>query len=430
MSAYPVPPGRLETQLPDKKPLLSTGEAMFEANRCLYCHDAPCIKTCPTSIDIPTFIRKIATQNLPGSARTILSANLLGASCARVCPVEVLCESTCVYVGWGRKPIPIGRLQRYAMTQARPDLLPKLPPTGHSVGVIGAGPASLACAGTLALLGHEAIIYEKHKLPGGLNATGVAPYKFRLEDNLDEVQFIQALGAEIRTGVEVGADVSTDELLERHEALFLGPGLGADSALGIPGEDGEGVVGATTWIRRLKTEANLQLNGVHRAVVVGGGNTAVDASRELAGLGIPSVTLVYRRARIDMKAYDHELSAALKEGVELRENAILAEVLRQGAKLTGVRLQDQSTLQADLVVVAIGQAKLRALVDQFPGVSCDDRGRIIADPQTFVTGNPRVFTGGDAMNGGLEVVNAVHDGQAAARSIDSLLRSKQGPSHA
>jgi glutamate synthase (NADPH/NADH) small chain len=190
------------------------------------------------------------------------------------------------------------------------------------------------------------------------------------------------------------------------------------------------VVGATTWIRRLKTEANLQLNGVQRAIVVGGGNTAVDATRELAGLGVGSVTLVYRRSRADMKAYDHELTAALREGVELRENSILTEVLRQGAKLTGVRLQDQTTLAVDLVVVAIGQAKLRALVEQFPGVACDDRGRIVADPKTFVTGNPRVFTGGDAMNGGLEVVNAVHDGQAAAGSIDALLRNPKRPSGA
>jgi glutamate synthase (NADPH/NADH) small chain len=289
---------RLERRFADKAPLLAPAEALAEASRCLYCHDAPCIKSCPTAIDIPTFIRKIGTGNLRGAARTILQSNLLGASCARVCPVEVLCESTCVYLRERRPPIPIGRLQRYAMALgASTDLLAKAPPTGRSVGLVGCGPASLACAGALALRGHGAVIYEKRRLPGGLNAAGVAPYKMQLEVALDEVEFIEALGVEIRTGIEVGVDVTAAELLARHDAVFLGPGLGPDSRLGVPGEDGPGVVGAVQWIERLKTEPGFSLNGVRAAFVVGGGNTAIDAAHALWGMGVPCVTLVSRRRR-------------------------------------------------------------------------------------------------------------------------------------
>jgi glutamate synthase (NADPH/NADH) small chain len=432
-SATPSP-DRLEKSFHDKKPLLSDTEASLEAARCLYCFDAPCIKACPTSIDIPTFIRKIATGNLRGAARTILSANLLGASCARVCPVEVLCEGDCVYNQDGRPPISIGRLQRYATIHGRPsELLEKAAPTGRSVGLVGAGPASLACAGTLALLGHAPVIYEKNTLPGGLNATGVAPYKLFLEDALEEVAAIVELGVEIRTGVTIGRDVIAEELLERHDAVFLGSGLGPDSHLGVPGEEGRGVEGAVHWIEEMKTRTGLSLDGVRNAVVVGGGNTAVDAVRELLGLGVPSVTMIYRRGASEMKAYAHELALAKTAGAIVVEKAIVKEIVRRSGKVVSVRLsaakngratdEARGELPADLVLVATGQSRLRELATSFPGVACDEKGRIVADPATCVTGNPRVFAGGDAMNGGMEVVNAVHEGQLAARSIDLLLRA-------
>jgi len=428
-----VPPGRLEERFTDKAPALSPTEAQHEANRCLYCHDAPCIPRCPTSIDIPTFIRKIATGNLRGAARTILESNLLGASCARVCPVEVLCESTCVYESWGRPAIPIGRLQRHAMTAgASPDLLPSAAPSGHSVGLVGAGPASLACAGTLALMGHRAVIYEKRSLSGGLNSTGVAPYKMRLDAALSEVEFITSLGVEIETDVEVGVDVTAEELLERHEAVFLGPGLGPDSTLPVPGADGAGVVGAVEWIERVKVEPHFDLGDVAAAVVIGGGNTALDAAQELRGLGVRDVSMIYRRSAAEMSGYAHELSGARAAGTVLVENAAVVEVVRDGEHVTGVRLvecedgrptgRDRGTVPTGLVVLAIGQAKLRELAGLFDGVECDDRGRLIADEASGVTGNPRVFAGGDARNGGREVVNAVAEGQAAARSIDARLR--------
>lgn len=421
---------------------MTRAEAVFEASRCLYCHDAPCIQSCPTAIDIPTFIRKIRTDNLRGAARTILSANLLGDSCARVCPVEVLCQSTCVFERWGQQPISIGRLQRYAMqhgtagTDAAGMLEAAATRSGQSVGLVGAGPASLACAGTLQLLGHDAVVYEKDDYPGGLNATGVAPYKLKLEDNLDEVGFLESLGMEIRTGVEVGVDVPVAQLLQEHAAVFIGLGLGTDSSLGIPGEDAAGVVGAVHWIRRLKTDPDLDLSGVEHAVVVGGGNTAIDAVRELRGVGVPRVTMVYRRGRSEMSGYDHELRPALDEGVQLVEHAVVAEILHRDGAAVAVRLvaadggrpsdRDAGELPADLVLMAIGQGKLRDLATSFQGVTCDPRGCIEVDLASMVTGNPLVFAGGDAINGGMEVVNAVHDGQVAARSIDVLIR---GGSH-
>ena len=432
---WPLPADRLETRFADKAPPMTDTEAHQAATRCLYCVDAPCIRACPTAIDIPTFIRKIATDNVRGSARTILSANLLGASCARVCPVEVLCEGSCVYVPDGRPAVPIGRLQRYAMDHgAAPDLLTKAPPTGRRMVCVGGGPASLACAGTLALLGHSPVVLERHDLPGGLNTTGVAPYKMRAEAALAEVEFVRALGVEIRTGVEVGRDVSAAELLEEYEAVFLGVGLGPDSRLDIPGIDAPGVVGAVDWIEDMKTGA-ASVDGVESAAVIGGGNTAVDAVRELLGLGVPCVQYVYRRGEPQMGGYLHELHPSKKEGALILDHAAVTEIVRDGGgRATALRIvetehgrptdRELPELPVDLVVLAIGQAKLSGLAEQFPGVQCDDRGCVIADPETLATGNPRVFVGGDALNGGKEVVNAVHDGQLAARSIHALPPTK------
>jgi glutamate synthase (NADPH/NADH) small chain len=433
-SRWDVAADRLELRFVEKNLPLSTTEAQREAARCLYCVDAPCIHACPTAIDVPTFIRKIATGNLRGAARTILSANLLGASCARVCPVEVLCEGACVYTKDDRPAIPIGRLQRYALEHGGgPALLAKAPPTGRSVGLVGAGPASLACAGQLALLGHSPTIYEKRPLPGGLNTTGVAPYKLRAVDALVEVEAILALGVEVCTGVEVGVDVTADELLARHEAIFLGPGLGPDSRLGVAGEEGPGVVGATAWIESVKTRPAHRLDGVRAAVVVGGGNTAIDAVRALKGLGVPIVTLCYRRSRSEMKAYGHEIDSARREGAVVLENVAVREFVRDRGRLTGVRLvhaehgqptdRDVALIPVEFVALAIGQTRLVTLARFFPGVVTDGQGRIVADPVTGGTGHARVFAGGDAVNGGKEVVNAAHDGRAAALAIDAMLRA-------
>jgi dihydropyrimidine dehydrogenase (NAD+) subunit PreT len=432
-----LPEERLETRLPDGKPLYAPGDARAEAERCLFCYDAPCVKACPTEIDIPLFIKKIATGNVLGSARTIFEANILGLSCARVCPVEVLCVGKCVYNDWHRAPIQIGKLQRYATEVAvtnaaktgRHVLTPK-PRSSSSkrVAMIGGGPASLACAAYLALEGHYAVIFERNTLPGGLNTTGVAPYKLHAEDALREVEFVASLGVEIRTGVEIGKGVTAQSLLDEYDAVFIGIGLGADTRLGIPGEDGPGVHGATAFIERVKNDAGLSIEGVKSALVVGGGNTAIDAARELALLGVHDVAMVYRRGAEHMSGYHHEMSAARLEGVRLIERAQPVEVVRgEDGKVRALRVADtedgapiagtERELPCDLVVVAIGQSKLRSLAAELAGVELDKRGCVVVEEGTRRTGNPRVYAGGDCINGGKEVVNAVADGRDAARAM-------------
>lgn len=423
----PIPLERLELALPDAKPVYDEGEAIAEANRCLYCHDAPCVTACPTGIDIPGFIRKIATGNLRGSAKRILSANLLGYSCARVCPVEVLCVGACVYNDWHRTPpIQIGRLQRYATEGALDDgravaLFQRAKPAGKKVVCVGGGPASLAAAGYLALEGVEVTVLEARPVAGGLNTTGVAPYKMHAEGALAEVEFIRSLGVTIREGVEVGRDVSVASLLADFDAVFVGVGLGADAKLGIPGEDGEGVAGATAWIERLKLDARFGAVNAREAVVIGGGNTAIDAARELARLGVPNVTLAYRRTQAEMSGYAHEFEAARADGVHFVARAVPKAFARDGSgRLTGIDLEDGRRLPADMAIVAIGQAKLVGTLRSVEGVEVDARGLIVVDQATGATGHPKIFAGGDALGGDL-VVTAVQDGKRAARGICAAL---------
>ncbi len=322
--------GRAELRLHDKKPRMSEAEAKAEADRCLYCTDAPCIKACPTEIDIPTFIKKIATGNVTGSAKTIFEQNILGYACARVCPVEVLCQGSCVYTGWQHKPISIGRLQRYATELATDDLTKPVPTPKRGgikkVACIGAGPASLAFAAYLALEGHQATIFEKRPLPGGLNTTGVAPYKLHAHDALREVEWVKTLGVAIETGAEIGKGVSGADLVAKYDAVFLGVGLGDDSKLGIPGEDGPGVVGATAWIEEMKLKRGAATH-LGRVVVIGGGNTAVDVARECAQLGATDVVLAYRRTAAEMSGYAHELEGAKKDGVRI-VTGVTPEIVR------------------------------------------------------------------------------------------------------
>jgi dihydropyrimidine dehydrogenase (NAD+) subunit PreA len=448
-----LPTDRLEHALPDAKPLYTADQALAEANRCLYCYDAPCIKACPTGIDIPTFIKKIATGNIVGSAKTILSSNVLGYSCARVCPVEVLCAGDCVYNEWEREPIQIGKLQRYATEHAlqleadgKAKLLTAKPRGAHTkkIALLGGGPASLACAAELALEGHAATLFEKRPVPGGLNTTGVAPYKLHAHDALKETEWVLALGVELVSGVEVGADLPIDKLLADYDAVFIGVGLGADSKLGVDGEAGAGVIGATAFIERMKTEGGYSLEGVNNALVIGGGNTAIDCARELAELGVPDVAMVYRRPRSSMSGYAHELEGARIAGARVIESTVGRAVVRNTAgDLTGLSVVtmkndkavdgSEHVLPADLIVLAIGQSKLGAIVDGIPGAALDAKGRVIVDATTRRTGNPKVYAGGDCINGGKEVVNAVADGRDAARAMirafSSTLSVKPLPGH-
>lgn len=448
MHKLPVlPDGRLEQRFAESKPAYSMGEAVTEANRCLYCVDAPCIKACPTGIDIPTFIHKISTGNVAGAARTILKENVLGASCARVCPVEVLCAGACVYNAWGREPIAIGRLQRYATettlkATAMAKLLPaKKAPTGKRVALVGAGPASIAAAGLLALEGHRAVLFDKKAVPGGLNTLGIAPYKQSGAQALEEIRWVFELGdVELKGGVEVVAgaagegQVSAEALLKDYDAVFLGLGLGPDSRLKVAGEDGPGVYGAVELIERIKADPTLTLAGVKRALVLGGGNTAIDIAHELKLLGVADVAMVYRRGERAMSGYAHELAHARKHGVRLVEHrAVTAFQRGDGGALSAVTLArtengkpvagEEETVACELVALAIGQAVATQVAKAFPGVEVDEQGRVVVDPKTHRTGHQKVWSGGDCVNGGKEVVNAVQEAKLAVRD---MLRALKG----
>ena len=390
---------------PDLHPAFTAQEALVEANRCLYCFDAPCTAACPTHIDVPRFIKKISSGNLRGSAETILDANLLGASCSRVCPVEVLCEGACVMHRFNREPIEIGKLQRFAMEtfhQSGDMRLPALapPPRQLRVACIGAGPASLACAGELARRGHMVTIFEARPLPGGLNTYGVAEYKLRTADALREVAFIESLGVEIRCNEEVDTD-RLRQMGNEYDAVFLGPGLGRMVPLGIPGEDLEGVIDALRFIAGYKTTRELSTG--RRVVVVGAGNTAIDAASAARRLGSEEVSMLYRRTVSEMSAFEFEYKHAKHEGVAFRWLAKPLRITGQDGRVTGLECLRVSTGEAftipcDMVIPAIGQSRGSALLES-------------------AHGNPKIFAGGDLTNGGREVVDAVADGKRAALAI-------------
>jgi glutamate synthase (NADPH/NADH) small chain len=434
MVSTPLDPDRAESVFSDFKGEYTRDQALFEASRCLYCSDPPCVKACPTHIDIPQFIRKIATGNLKGSARTIFDANILGMSCARVCPVETLCVGDCVYNLLHVPPIQIGKLQRFATDRAYEEqwrFFEAGPDTGKTVALLGAGPASLACAHELRRLGHGCTVYEKRPVVGGLNTTGVAPYKMKADRAADEVDWVLGIGGvEVVTGVEVGEQVSFAELEARHDAVFLGMGLGPDTRLRVAGEDLPGVHGAVDFIEEMKLKP-MSLAGVKHAVVVGGGNTALDAVREAKGLGVTDVVMLYRGDEAAMSGYAHEWAAAKVEGVraEWRGVAVGFEAGADGrvARVLCQRLDERRqpiegaffTLPAELVLVAIGQSKLGALVAGLSGIEVAN-GRVVAD-ERGATGRKGYFAGGDCRNGGKEVVNAAAEGKAAARAIDAYL---------
>lgn len=431
----PTPHQRSESAFADYKLPLLRDAAVAEANRCLFCHDAPCIKACPTTIDIPQFIRKIATDNVPGSAKTIFESNILGMSCARVCPVEVLCVGACVYNDLEQPPIEIGKLQRYATDIAYEEgwrFFEAGPSTGKSVALIGAGPASLAAAHELRCLGHACTILEKRDVVGGLNATGVAPYKMRADRAMAEVEWVLSIGGiEVRTGVEIGRDIALADLERDFDAVFVGVGLGADSRLGVSGEDLPGVHGAVAWIEQMKL-GRVDVSSIRRAVVIGGGNTAIDVVREIAGLGIPHVEMIYRGTREGMSGYAHEWTAALAEGAhaEWRAVATAIEGASRVERVRCTRVDDRKravsgsefSVDADLVLLAIGQSKLGAMLAGLDGIEVD-AGRVRTDACGF-TGRPKWYAGGDCTNGGKEVVNAAAEGKRAARAIDAALSGK------
>ena len=420
----------------DYHPSLTRQAALAEANRCLYCFDAPCMQACPTHIDVPTFIKKIASENRLGSARTILDANILGASCSRACPVDVLCEGACVMHRYNREPIQIGMLQRYAMEGLHESKLP-LPfvpaaETGKKVALIGAGPASLSCAAELRRRGIGATILDARALPGGLNTYGIAEYKLPFGVALHEVELIAALGVQIESNVSVD-EAKLAELEREFSAIFLGMGLGEIHRLGVPGEDKTGVTDALDLIAGYKDGSLKSVKG--RVVVVGAGNTAIDAAIAAVRLGAERVTMLYRRGPEQMSAFKFEYEHATLEGVHfgwfVQPVEIVGSSAVEGVKLVRMEATDDGSLvpiagsefvlEADTVVLAIGQATHTKFLD---GRVQLERGRVIIDRKTGQTSNPKFFAGGDCTNGGREVVDAVADGKRAGIAMAAWLEGQ------
>lgn len=431
------------------EPAWSGDRAVVEADRCLYCFDAPCIHACPTGIDVPTFIGQIRTGDRSGSGRTILRANILGASCARVCPTEVLCEGACVLNDLGREPVRIGRLQRFATDAVGKEVGlsfegPK-PAGGGRVAVIGGGPAGLACAAELARRGHRTVVFEKQPEAGGLNRYGIAYYKLRPEVCRTEVDRIRALGVEIRVGAEIGRDVAPESLRQDYDAVFLAPGLGATRRLGVPGEDLSGVCEALSFIEQVRTRPLHRIPVGRRVAVIGGGNTAIDAATQAKRLGAEEVVLVVRRGESDMPAFRYEVDLARQDGIQFRFGRAIREILgNDSGEVVAVRwaetgvdaseavrdLDDTTTQEPfDMVIKALGQESLGDRIrGWFPEVPLAPDGTIRRDPATGATGIAGLYAGGDACNGGAEVVDAVAEGLRAAWSIHYDLTGEEvGP---
>ncbi len=347
-TAPKLTPEQYEQNFADIKSAMSVRQATVEAARCLYCFDAPCTIACPTSIDVPAFIKKISSGNLTGSARVILSANILGESCGRVCPTEVLCEGACVMHEKGEMPIEIGRLQRYSVDYVRGremEMFRRGAPNGRRVACVGAGPASLACAAELAKWGYAVTVFDRNELAGGLNTYGIAAYKTRAADSLREVEMIRDLGVQFRQNVQVGWDVTFEDLELQFDAIFIGVGLGETRELDLPGDDLHGVFGAIEFIEKTKVEplANIEIG--KRVACIGAGNTAVDVVTAARRLGAETVYLVYRRGERDVPAFTYEMDLAKKDSVVFLWHTQPVRVVGDRGAVTGlhcVRTQERS----------------------------------------------------------------------------------------
>lgn len=426
------------------RPPIGPGEALLEADRCLECGgahaEAPCTLACPAGVDVPAFIAALATGDPDRAAETIFRENLLGGTCARVCPVEVLCEAACVLEHDGQAPIAIGALQRYATDHALGHgaaLRAPRPKTGRRVAVVGAGPAGLTCAGELAALGHDVTVFDERDEIGGLARFAIAPYRQLREPLPQEQRALAALGVRFELGLRIDRE-RMEQIAAEADAVFLGVGMGADADVSYPGDELPGVWESLPFIEALKTGSPPSVGT--DVVVIGGGNTAIDVACEARRLGAARVTLVYRRSEAEMPAYPHEVEEARREGVtfqfltnpvsfvgERRLDAVECRMMRLGEPDESGRRRPEPVpgseflLSADTVVKAIGQRPRLELEEWIPGLGFE-RGAVAIDPGTGRTGNPKFFAGGDMINGGASVVEAVRDAKRAAKAIDEWLQ--------
>ena len=418
------------------KPLMNATMAHYESSRCLYCYDAPCVQACPTHIDIPLFIRQINTGNVAGAAETIYDANYFGHACGKVCPTEVLCEGACVYNHQEVKPIEIGRLQSYATTQAMDNnqqIARLAPDNGHKIAVVGAGPAGISCACELRNHGYQVDIFEAKGQPSGLTLYGCAPYKISNDEALREMAYLEGqFGFKVHYHHPIRTAEQLKELEKDYSAIFLGVGLGNTRSLGIPGEDLDDCIGATEYIEQIKMNP-FQVKVGKTVVVIGGGNTAMDAASESARMGAEQVYLAYRRSKEAMGAYEFEYDLAKAAGVKglfnLSPVAILGEQKVNGIRLIKTTIENgkvttipgsEVEILCDQVILATGQKKQKSFFGLIHDLELDDKGRPKVNA-SFQTTNSQYYAAGDAVNGGAEVVNACAEAKKAAEAIHHQL---------
>ena len=420
---------------------LSKIDAVVEANRCLYCYDAPCIKACPTSIAIPNFIKKIASSNMLGSAKTILEANPLGASCARVCPTEELCEGACVLNSVSSKPIQIGNLQRYATDWAiaqNKTIFKAGTPNGKTIAIVGSGPAGLAAARELARMGFSVTIFEAEKEPGGLGRYGIVSFRLPREVVEWEVNQVKELGVTIKTSCRVGQDIAVSQLMEDYDRVVLAVGMSSVPKIGIPGEDLEGVLDAIDFVKETKEGTPTESLRGKTVAVIGAGNTAIDAATTAVRLGAANVQIVYRRTKNEMTAYQFEYDFAKQDGVEFKWLTAPVEVLGKDGKVTGLTCvkmklgekdeggrqrpipvdDSEFVMDVDYVIRAIGQSRYTSLIEAF---AVDNQYGVVTVDANMQTSNEKIFACGDLIFGNGQgeamVVSAVEQGKTVAKSI-------------
>lgn len=442
-------PDQYEKNFSDIHPPFENKEAaLVEANRCIFCYDAPCTKSCPTGINVPKFIKQITTDNIKGSAHTIFIANIFGGGCSRVCPVEKLCEGSCVYNLMHEEPIAIARLQRYATDDAIKEKwklfarkpLPNSPlgDGGKKVAVIGAGPAGLSCAHVLSREGIDVTVFEKESKGGGLMTYGIAAYKVTPEFCHDEVDFITSLGGiEIKYNHELGKNISLDQLQQQYDAIFLGIGVGLANQLNIPGEELEGVANAIDFIYHLRDKGYPNIPVGDKVVVIGMGMTAIDAATQAKRLGAKEVTMVYRRTEAEKACTQKELDIARLDGCQIiwlaapkeiigkegKVTALVCDVMKLGPPDFSGRAAPEPTgettiIEADMIIKATGQKPFEELMNHY---EIENRKGKIVLKENHATNLSKVFAGGDCVNGGKEVVDAVQAGKDGAAEIFKYL---------